>query len=331
MPAYKYTPLDYQTKTTRLLSLLPGARADEIHVSLKIVHLTDDQLRFQALSYTWGSTDNPVQVLATDLPENINTGYLHVTQNLAVALQHLRLVDSTRDLWIDAVCVDQQNLEERGQQVERMSEIYHQAQQVVVWLGPSSKDSSLAIETLRSLGSKVEAPENLAAFSREVQHCIRGRIFYTTSEGSLGSALVAAKPGDHICVLLGCKSPLVIRQYPNGSYAIIGECYLHGMMEGQALLGPLSSKWKPVLIYAEGIDEHRFGFVNRETGEQKLEDLRLGQLPSGWRLNDPDSKPDGRNWFINDETGEQFPWSSDPRMTPEALKARGVSLQDFVF
>lgn len=176
-----------------------------------------------------------------------------------------------------------------------------------------------------------QGTKGFAAFSAQMQHCIRGRLFFTTNDGSIGSAPQAAKPGDHICVLLGCQSPLVIRQNPNGNHTIMGECYLHGMMEGQALMGPLSDEWKPVLIYAGGIDDHKHGYVNRETGEERFEDPRLGQLPLGWTSNDPDSKSDGLDWFINDEIGELVPWGSDPRMTPEALKARGVPLQDFVF
>ncbi|KAI4259489.1 MAG: hypothetical protein L6R42_004549 [Xanthoria sp. 1 TBL-2021] len=160
MSRYKYTPLDPQTKTTRLLSLRPGSFDNEIHVSLGIMHLTDNDLPdYEALSYTWGSRDDPVDIWVADLPTDadpMGEGQLPVTQNLAVALRYLRSEESTRDIWIDAICVDQQNLGERGHQVELMGDIYQKAKRVLVWLGPESEDSALAIGTLISISSWVE-------------------------------------------------------------------------------------------------------------------------------------------------------------------------------
>ncbi|KAL8845698.1 MAG: hypothetical protein Q9221_009149 [Calogaya cf. arnoldii] len=71
------------------------------------------------------------------------------------------------------------------------------------------------------------------------------------------------------------------------------------------------------------------GFVDQETGEHIFEDPRLGGLPPGWRLEDPEARADWYNWFINDETGERPRWPMDPRMTAEALRHRRVPLQEF--
>lgn len=57
-------------------------------------------------------------------------------------------------LWIDAICVDQENVNERNQQIGLMADIYTRAVKVVVWLGPSHHDSDLAIGFARSCGSK---------------------------------------------------------------------------------------------------------------------------------------------------------------------------------
>ncbi len=60
------------------------------------------------------------------------------------------------------------------------------------------------------------------------------RRLVTTKKGYVGMALEAVEPGDVICVLLGCTVPMVLR--PAGDkYQVVGECYLHGLMEGQAL------------------------------------------------------------------------------------------------
>lgn len=66
-------------------------------------------------------------------PANIRT--LAITRNLFIALQHLRHGDRPRVLWIDAICVDQENLAERSQQVARMADIFSLANRVLVGLG----------------------------------------------------------------------------------------------------------------------------------------------------------------------------------------------------
>ncbi|KAH9207025.1 heterokaryon incompatibility protein-domain-containing protein, partial [Leptodontidium sp. 2 PMI_412] len=105
----------------RVLKLHPGTFSSEIRLSLEVTTFTEDHTPdFEAVSYTWGSDDNPT---------------LPVTQNLAEALPHFRYEDRPRVLWIDAICVDQENLMERGHQVKRMSDIYSNAAKVFVWLG----------------------------------------------------------------------------------------------------------------------------------------------------------------------------------------------------
>jgi len=81
-----------------------------------------------------------------------------VTCNLATALVDLRSSTEPRVLWIDALCINQEDMQERSSQVARMANIYRQAKQVVVWLGPKSEPggSTEALSTLRSIGSQVD-------------------------------------------------------------------------------------------------------------------------------------------------------------------------------
>ena len=106
---------------------------------------------FEALSYTWVSTVDPLQIKFG--PSGNTT--LAVTQNLGCALPYLRYKDKPRVLWIDAVCIDQQNLEERNQQVQRMVDIYRLANRVVAWLSPAENDSAYALKILNYLSSKI--------------------------------------------------------------------------------------------------------------------------------------------------------------------------------
>ena len=68
-------------------------------------------------------------------PEKNEDYSLEIKPNLAAALRELRDEISVRILWIDAICINQSNPEERNQQVPMMADIYGQASRVCVWLG----------------------------------------------------------------------------------------------------------------------------------------------------------------------------------------------------
>ncbi|KAK5556008.1 hypothetical protein LTR46_005854 [Exophiala xenobiotica] len=90
---------------------------------------------YVAISYTWGSA------AAGDTREiRVNGRAFRVRVNLWNLLFHLRQRGEARFLWIDALCIDQQNLEERNWHVQRMARIYDSAQKTVVWLGMPSED-----------------------------------------------------------------------------------------------------------------------------------------------------------------------------------------------
>lgn len=91
---------------------------------------------YEALSYYWGS------------PEKIHTitvgdGQLQITRNLHTALQSLRDYYIERIIWIDAVCINQDDAEEKGCQVQLMAEIYAKASRVVVWLENTTGDPEI--------------------------------------------------------------------------------------------------------------------------------------------------------------------------------------------
>ena len=137
----------------RLVLLLPGEGTADIRVCLIHTNLTSgDVPKFEALSYAWGERDTSDHIYVGQTGDNT----LAVTQNLRQALPYLRHRDKRRVLWIDAICVNQQNLKERGLQVERMADIYSLASQVVVWIGPENDITVQAIGLLRSIASKIE-------------------------------------------------------------------------------------------------------------------------------------------------------------------------------
>jgi Heterokaryon incompatibility protein (HET) len=138
---YEYTPLDSSTTTIRLVILLPGEFGEDVECTLLHVPL-DTELSYEALSYTWGDPKMLHPILLDDQT-------FPVTENLYDALRHLRLKnDQARYLWIDALCIDQANDREKSVQVQRMKKIYEQASRVLMWLGPSSEDSDMAMDLI---------------------------------------------------------------------------------------------------------------------------------------------------------------------------------------
>lgn len=168
MTTFQYPSFNTETMPIRLLHLGPGEFSDPIHVELRNAHIpigdkTDRYalaepsiwVYYEALSYAWGSTSNQKPILVDDAAGDANT--ILVTENLELALRHLRRRAESRTLWIDAVCIDQNNIEERNQQVSMMGNVYARASQVLVWLGPEENDSDHAMELLQYLGERVDA------------------------------------------------------------------------------------------------------------------------------------------------------------------------------
>ncbi|KAI8623268.1 heterokaryon incompatibility protein-domain-containing protein [Xylariaceae sp. FL1651] len=116
--------------------------------------LDSHSLRYEALSYTWGSIQDSEAALITD-DTSAAFATLPIGLNLSSALRHLRYKDRSRALWVDAICINQSDMSERATQVKRMADIYQQASRVVVWLGPDDDSSALAIKTLDYLGRQV--------------------------------------------------------------------------------------------------------------------------------------------------------------------------------
>jgi hypothetical protein len=95
---------------------------------LEIINIETCDSPFEALSYVWGSELAPE-------PLCCGNGQLKITLNLDQALRNLRFPSRPRRLWVDAICIDQENFDERARQVGYMRLIYKHASSVVVWLG----------------------------------------------------------------------------------------------------------------------------------------------------------------------------------------------------
>jgi hypothetical protein len=133
MDHYPYEGLNSSGGESRLVTLLRGSRTDPVCCRLSVFNIHASIYQFTALSYVWGDEeDQEVVLLQKDTGAKVP---YKVSRNLYLALQHLRSPAADRVLWVDAICINQKDLEERSLQVLLMRDIYHSAEEVLVWLG----------------------------------------------------------------------------------------------------------------------------------------------------------------------------------------------------
>jgi hypothetical protein len=112
----------------RLLELLPGQKDSTLECKI-ITARKGEHLKYEALSYACGDP-TPLHLVK----EQLSGALLHIATNLHDALQRIRYENETRTLWVDAICIHQSNLDEKGHQVAHMGQIYRYAWRVIVWL-----------------------------------------------------------------------------------------------------------------------------------------------------------------------------------------------------
>ena len=148
----------------RVLELHPGRYEEELNCSLHVCWVdfeypvdpetkwhpntlhamsctTNTPVWYTALSYVWG---DPALVNTI----SCNGKPFAITKNLELALRHLRHNDVSILLWVDQLCINQDDFEEKSQQVVLMETIYKRAWSTLVWIGEEADNSSDALDTL---------------------------------------------------------------------------------------------------------------------------------------------------------------------------------------
>ncbi|KAL9045503.1 MAG: hypothetical protein Q9214_001459, partial [Letrouitia sp. 1 TL-2023] len=139
-----YHPLKKIRREIRLLHISPGQKVTEsIKCHLSVASL-DDRPVYEALSYVWGDPR---------VTKSINLGgrSFRVRKNLWTALKAIRISDTSRTIWIDAICIDQDDKEERSEQVKLMGEVYRGAEKVIAWLGDDTDDVEHAFSVIKAM------------------------------------------------------------------------------------------------------------------------------------------------------------------------------------
>jgi hypothetical protein len=158
--SYKYSPLD-ETGQIRLLKLSPGSLGSPIKCEFLPVNLAKSVQNFDAISYAWG---NPALKYKIECEQD----ELNVTESVRGLLDHIRDPNEDRVIWIDAICIDQQNFAERSQQVRLMRQIYSSAESVSIWLGPEKDESGLLQEFIPRLADVFWGSQRAQLFTDEV-------------------------------------------------------------------------------------------------------------------------------------------------------------------
>ncbi|KAH8879044.1 HET-domain-containing protein, partial [Thozetella sp. PMI_491] len=171
-----YGKLEPTRAEIRVLTIDPDTIFDSpLQCSLRVVSL-NDRPQFEALSYVWGE-DSIKKTIAIDGDP------WPVSVNLELALRYLRHSDAPRTLWVDAVCINQVDTDEKNFQIPLMSRIYSDCVNVIAWLGAANSNIEAAIawakryvpdkssSKMQPLDIDAEFPEedseqrNLAAFA----------------------------------------------------------------------------------------------------------------------------------------------------------------------
>ncbi|KAH5370235.1 hypothetical protein HBI49_074980 [Parastagonospora nodorum] len=151
MTPYRYTPLSSSRDRTRLLRLLPHPDRNA-NIKCELFEYTlenqGDTHLYDALSYVWGDSKNKPCIF-------IHGSRFEVTENLHAALSQLRNHSIERILWVDAICINQEDMSEKEHQIQFMAAIYGQANRTLVWLGEAASNSDLIFQEIRNVHGKM--------------------------------------------------------------------------------------------------------------------------------------------------------------------------------
>ncbi|KAF2192390.1 HET-domain-containing protein [Zopfia rhizophila CBS 207.26] len=156
-PHYTYKPL--RVGEIRLIDLQPGRDVDPIKCGIRGV-VPERSTPYESISYCWG-------VNKADAKIECDGRVIPVTKNLCSALRHLRNEHTDRTIWIDAICINQGDVDERGYQVSLMKDIFQKSKRTVVWLGEESDETDAAIKLMKELASLFTDPRGHTGWTHE--------------------------------------------------------------------------------------------------------------------------------------------------------------------
>ncbi|PGH11806.1 hypothetical protein AJ80_06964 [Polytolypa hystricis UAMH7299] len=169
----------------RLLRLSPSRKDGLVHVNFESILLdpTFRRMGYDALSFTWADESGDCSMR---FPVYIGPYWdiSFVTRNCQQALQCAQHKNRKRLIWVDSLCIHQENLVEKGAQTRFLHAIYQRASWVVVYLGVASADSGIALDLLRKIApqSARRRPNAMVSIDQASQNALQSlfqRPFFT--------------------------------------------------------------------------------------------------------------------------------------------------------
>jgi Heterokaryon incompatibility protein (HET) len=202
---FRYTD-GLDPRNIRLLDIRPGQGEDVIHLDLRTYPL-DCAPSYVALSYTWGDPKDTSTILCQGQT-------LCVTRNLKEALCQLRGshrifagkvcvgsgCNKTPYFWIDAICINQNDNDEKSHQVKLMWEIYSRADLVIAWLGKQDEVTERGLELIKRITTVVEQRSNRLAARLGGERSYQSLSFTELAE--LGLPDITSPGWDHLFSVL---------------------------------------------------------------------------------------------------------------------------------
>jgi hypothetical protein len=149
---FPYQPLPSDAHI-RLITIVKGGNSADIRLTLTVED-SSSCLRYKCLSYTWDGprvSDTGQEWCDPVFQISINDSSVFVRRNLHDVLHHFRDLGYLGPLWIDALCINQQDGSEKDAQVARMSHIYGGAVEVLAWLGTANNSTVPAMQSMEKL------------------------------------------------------------------------------------------------------------------------------------------------------------------------------------
>lgn len=140
-----YSQLPHQ-RAIRLLRIKSGTGKEGIQITLETFDL-DSNTQFKGLSYVWGDDTSPCEIIC-------NGHRTPIRRNLWGVLLQLQKQKFDCRLWVDAICINQKDEEEKSFQVAMMRDIYKRAAKVIFWLGEQERYDEDAVNLMRSFSRR---------------------------------------------------------------------------------------------------------------------------------------------------------------------------------
>jgi hypothetical protein len=177
-PTYEFPPYDrLKPWQIRVLSLHKKSRGPRISGNLKTIDLIDHVDVNDSSAHGEGRKSHPyhaVSYAAGDLKNKVRFDcdgrIFFIGFNLWQALVRLADLDLSCPIWVDALCINQRDSEEKSRQIQQMAQVYKQAQRVWIWLGEARQYTLQAITEMPTLVKVLSSHDDGSAFHRGYNH-----------------------------------------------------------------------------------------------------------------------------------------------------------------